>query len=703
MVGDLFSRPTYLRKRRVHMNALHSAFRGGAECEEEQLRLIGAEPSLLEQEDDSWEGWLPLHNAARWGATKRATEAALAAFPEGAKSSSKGGYEPLHLAAMGGHQGCVQALLALYPEGAFKKDNNGRTPLDEARECDHAPIASLILELPGAREMDAAEQQLRAARAAELLGEEPPDAGEEEEDQQAMETGADGDEDDENSAARSLANRMLRAASSALWRREEDGQSKPLASRQQLGHFFSERAKYIPLRLELKERRMLRLIEGVLGVSEYTDRIDDPAVAKSAPKRRQSMMREVHALLSGMLLAVDYDAGQRLLQNHEYVEFEGAFQQFFETVRRYKIMNPEKMRETYGKLLYWLQDANSAEAREELEISPVLPIRTVHTRLEEAGCLELLQDARLGVATQVVAPTPGKSRATIQREIRAKESAIEQLARRYSCAALPAEELRQCLYSIGDNNAYLYQARDPIDRVLVYLTELFPATEPTAETSLAIAQGQGGARLSHSHARQYAFVLQSLSLWREIANDMFRLWCLAEEDLLDAGNGYELRDTGQGLQRVQHAPRTSRAMQQLLARVQAKSGGWVGSSLVHLGDSNVPNALMFIDKYSQIEYILNPILATIDALPVLHEKDAHVARWIDRAYGSVSKLRLAILADFFRYGFDGSGADNFFDAGSCIDGRLTSAWHWCSQLPQKPFYTVFRLAGFTSFDGQFQS
>ena len=59
----------------------------------------------------------------------------------------------------------------------------------------------------------------------------------------------------------------------------------------------------------------------------------------------------------------------------------------------------------------------------------------------------------------------------------------------------------------------------------------------------------------------------------------------------------------------------------------------------------------------------------------------------------------AILRDFFRFAFDGSGGDNFFDAGSCIDGRLTSAWNWCSQLPEKPFYIVFTLAGFTSFDG----
>jgi hypothetical protein len=26
---------------------------------------------------------------------------------------------------------------------------------------------------------------------------------------------------------------------------------------------------------------------------------------------------------------------------------------------------------------------------------------------------------------------------------------------------------------------------------------------------------------------------------------------------------------------------------------------------------------------------------------------------------------------------------NFFDAGSCIDGRLTSAWNWCSKIEKK--------------------
>ncbi len=219
--------------------------------------------------------------------------------------------------------------------------------------------------------------------------------------------------------------------------------------------------------------------------------------------------------------------------------------------------------------------------------------------------------------------------------------------------------------------------------------------------SLAISLGAEGARLSHSHERQYAYVLQSLTLWREIAHDMFKLWYLAEEDLLRPGSAYRLTDTGQGLNRVQQAPAVSRAVHALLARCQAKLGAWVGSSVVHLGDHNVPNALMFIDKYTQVPRILGPVVLVIEQIDTLM-RDRGVASYIEVAFGGPERLKRLILSDFYRHAFDGSGADNFFDAGSCIDGRLTSAWNWCSNIEKKSYFAVFKLAGFQGFDGDWQ-
>lgn len=43
-----------------------------------------------------------------------------------------------------------------------------------------------------------------------------------------------------------------------------------------------------------------------------------------------------------------------------------------------------------------------------------------------------------------------------------------------------------------------------------------------------------------------------------------------------------------------------------------------------------------------------------------------------------------------------------FDAGSCIDGRLTSAWNWGSKIEKKPYYHIFKIAGFVGFDGEFK-
>lgn len=51
---------------------------------------------------------------------------------------------------------------------------------------------------------------------------------------------------------------------------------------------------------------------------------------------------------------------------------------------------------------------------------------------------------------------------------------------------------------------------------------------------------------------------------------------------------------------MQQCPRTRQAVEDILAKVKERVE-WVGDQTIHLGDTNVPNALMFIDKYNQVD------------------------------------------------------------------------------------------------------
>jgi hypothetical protein len=84
-----------------------------------------------------------------------------------------------------------------------------------------------------------------------------------------------------------------------------------------VGSYFLERAKYIPLRLTLQERKMLRLLEAALNVSEYTDKID-VIVYASKTKRIVAQIRELCAILSGLVMASDYRVGQELFQDRNF-------------------------------------------------------------------------------------------------------------------------------------------------------------------------------------------------------------------------------------------------------------------------------------------------------------------------------------------------------------------------------------------------
>jgi len=122
-----------------------------------------------------------------------------------------------------------------------------------------------------------------------------------------------------------------------------------------VGEWFVERAKYIPLRLTMGERKYLRLLEASLTVSEYTDKIDVIGFGLSKTKRIVHQIRELCAIMSGLLLSADYKLGQELFAEKDFETNASFYQQVFELGRRHKIMNPDKMRTTYGKLIYLLQ------------------------------------------------------------------------------------------------------------------------------------------------------------------------------------------------------------------------------------------------------------------------------------------------------------------------------------------------------------
>lgn len=215
---------------------------------------------------------------------------------------------------------------------------------------------------------------------------------------------------------------------------------------------FLERAKYIPLRLEYHERKFLRLLEAGLNVSEYTDKID-VVVYSNKSKRIVAQIKELCSILSGLVLASDYNVGQKLFKDRDFDTNQTFFQMLFELGRRHKIMNPEKMRSTYGKLIYLLQDSQIPEVKEMLGFDCVKPIKMVYGILQEAGGLLLLSDPLMEMATKEILDQ--KNRRSVQYEIKAKEKAIEQLAYKYKSANLTSDLIKQCLYSIGDNNSFL--------------------------------------------------------------------------------------------------------------------------------------------------------------------------------------------------------------------------------------------------------
>lgn len=143
-------------------------------------------------------------------------------------------------------------------------------------------------------------------------------------------------------------------------------------------------ARVTPLRLTFEERRLLRLIEAALHVSEYTDKVDIAGLGWSKGKRIHEQLKALFSVICGLLVAEDFEAGKRALADSELETHQQLFRNAFELARRYKVLNPDRMRD-YGKLLHLLQDSRIPEVRELLGFDCVRPLRTVFTLLEAKG------------------------------------------------------------------------------------------------------------------------------------------------------------------------------------------------------------------------------------------------------------------------------------------------------------------------------
>jgi len=202
---------------------------------------------------------------------------------------------------------------------------------------------------------------------------------------------------------------------------------------------LKERCKFIPLRITQEERALLHLLEGALNVSEYTDNVDVvdsnygygygwgfsswrslTSYSRNSETKSERIKRELEEamnIITGLNICKEYRSGVKVLQDNAHRE--NFLQTVFEVGRRYKIMCPEQMRTTYGKLMWILQDACSPEM---VPFSCKKEIQTVYSQLKTKNCLDLLtEDIEFTLeATKPVVPEPNQSPEDLKLKIEKK-------------------------------------------------------------------------------------------------------------------------------------------------------------------------------------------------------------------------------------------------------------------------------------------
>ena len=117
------------------------------------------------------------------------------------------------------------------------------------------------------------------------------------------------------------------------------------------------------------------------------------------PHINAGLKRHWHPAFGPDILTLLLDKAPVVLQDRNFQDNAEFFQNCFEAGRRFKIMNPDRMRSEYGKLVYLLMDSSDDHVQNLLEFKCVRPLRTVYTLLEECNGLAVLQDPLVEAAT----------------------------------------------------------------------------------------------------------------------------------------------------------------------------------------------------------------------------------------------------------------------------------------------------------------
>lgn len=100
-------------------------------------------------------------------------------------------------------------------------------------------------------------------------------------------------------------------------------------------------------------------------------------------------------------------------------------------------MNPSKMRDTYGKLMYILMDTESYHVKTELKLNFIKPILTVSSFLDAKRSLDILADPLWTTATRSISNASGdKTKKELALEVSQKAAAEAALRKKYASGTL---------------------------------------------------------------------------------------------------------------------------------------------------------------------------------------------------------------------------------------------------------------------------